>query len=164
MEHLDVYRAGTLLELGAATGALALFLRQPQYNLSIVTSDIDDGGSVRENIEYNFSLNGIPCVKHVEHTWGEPWPEGATAAASFTHVIASDILLYVKAYPALVATLEMLFNAGAVEFLMSWNRRINSTPLFFALMRNAGFAATTLPNCVYSFTRPHKTAATDELV
>lgn len=162
VEHLDTYRTGALLELGAATGALALFLRLPQYDLNIITSDIDDGGAVRENIEHNFALNGMPCVTHVEHTWGQPWPEQEVAAASITHVIASDILLYVKAYPALVATLDMLFKAGTVEFLMSWNRRINSTPIFFALMQEAGFTAETLPHCVYSFTRPQKAAVTAE--
>jgi predicted nicotinamide N-methyase len=164
VEHLDTYRAGVLLELGAATGALALFLRQPQYNLNVITSDISDGGAVRENIAHNFALNGVPCVTHVEHTWGGPWPEQVAAAASITHVIASDILLYVKAYPALVATLDMLFKAGAVQFLMSWNRRINSTPVFFALMQEAGFIAETLPHCVYSFTRPLKAAAASEQV
>jgi len=154
VEHMDTYRSGSLLELGAATGALALFLRLPQYNLNIITSDIDDGGVVQENIAHNFALNNMACVPHVEHTWGEPWPEQRVPAFSFTHIIASDILLYVKAYPALVATLDMLFRAGAREFLMSWNRRLSSTPLFFARMQAAGFIAEALPHCVYSFTRP----------
>jgi len=160
--HMDTYRSGTLLELGAATGALALLLRMPQYSINIVTSDIDDGGAVRDNIAHNFNLNNMACVPHVEHTWGEPWPEHSAPAASFTHIIASDILLYVKAYPALVATLDMLFRAGAQEFLMSWNRRISSTPLFFELMQQAGFVAETLPHCVYSFTRSKAMGAASE--
>ncbi len=151
--NIDRYKKGTILELGAATGALSLFLRLPSYDLNVITSDIDDGGIVSENILHNFALNNVPSVLHVAYTWGERWPEDVIASSSITHVIASDILLYVKAYPALVATLDLLFRAGTVEFLMSWNRRISTTPLFFAQMQEAGFAVETLPHCVYSFTR-----------
>ena len=47
-----------LLELGAATGALSLYLRRLDNRFNICTSDIDDGGLVESNIAYNFELNG----------------------------------------------------------------------------------------------------------
>lgn len=75
--------------------------------------------------------------------------------------MASDVLLYVRyihpmlyvyiyisnttvysAYPALVLTLSELFDAGTVqEFLMSWNRRIPESALFFANMKEAGICS-----------------------
>ena len=154
VENLDIYKQGLLLELGAATGALSIFLSLPQYGCQVVTSDIQDDGQVKENILHNYALNGLPTpMQHIEHTWGETWPEEQIPASSINRIIASDILLYVKAYPALVSTLDMLFNAGAQEFLMSWNRRISSTSIFFQLMQEAGFDSVTHPHCVYSFTR-----------
>ena len=97
---------GDMLELGAATGALSLFLRTVFPERRLCTSDIDDGGDVACNIQYNFERNGLPCVPHVAHTWGQAWSEDAlhlsataTAAAPpyrFTCIVASDILLYVR--------------------------------------------------------------------
>ena len=58
MDNCDHYGTGRILELGAATGALAIFLVNPPRNYSVVTSDIDDGGEVAANIEHNFTLNG----------------------------------------------------------------------------------------------------------
>ena len=53
-----------------------------------------------------------------------------TTDSDFYFVVASDILLYVSAYPALVATLTDLFdNCGTREFLMAWNRRMKSSSL-----------------------------------
>jgi hypothetical protein len=63
-----------------------------------------------------------------------------------------------SAYPALVQTLVELFDrsthpGGIEEFLMSWNRRIASTSIFFDLMTKAGFIHEHLGKCIYSFRR-----------
>jgi hypothetical protein len=105
-EHAAEKLAGRrVLELGAATGALAVFAVRA-CGLDVTTSDVDDG-EVEEAVAENFALNGLPPPKHVPHTWGNPLPP-ALASPPFDVVIASDILLYVRAYPALVATLEAL--------------------------------------------------------
>jgi hypothetical protein len=61
-DHSQRYGDGVILELGAATGALSIYLKSshPEYNL--YTSDIDDGGEVEENIKYNFERNGLPLL------------------------------------------------------------------------------------------------------
>ncbi len=94
-----------ILELGAATGALAVFCVRA-HGLDVTTSDVDDG-EVEEAVAENFTLNGLPPPPHLPHTWGTPLP-AHVLAAPFDVVIASDILLYVRAYPALVDTLEAL--------------------------------------------------------
>jgi hypothetical protein len=114
-EYLDTHRAryadGPIVELGAATGALTLFMASRGFH--VTTSDIDDGGEVAENIAHNFALNGLPVPRHVPHTWGDGWPSAVSADQAplprFRFVVASDILLYVSAYPALVTTLCELF-------------------------------------------------------
>ena len=58
-ENISNYSSGTILELGAATGALAIFLTSPPRNLAVITSDIDDNGEVEANILHNFQLNGM---------------------------------------------------------------------------------------------------------
>ncbi|GMI36092.1 hypothetical protein TrRE_jg11545, partial [Triparma retinervis] len=88
-----------VLELGTATGLLALRMSMSGVS-NIVTSDVSDGGLVRDNVLFNFSLNKVPPVPHLEHTWGTGWGGGR-----FDVVLASDILLYVAAYDALVKTL-----------------------------------------------------------
>ena len=124
--HQAHYKTGPILELGAATGALTLFLSTAPHSFDISTSDIDDDGEVQENIAHNFHLNGNTCPPlHIPHTWGEGWPmyshptisntdnaiiqPKSTTLPIFKFVIASDILLYVSAYPALVKTLCELF-------------------------------------------------------
>ena len=152
-EMIARYSTRLTLELGAATGALALYLKMKGFQ-HIVTSDIADGEVVEQNIAYNFRLNNQePCL-HVEHTWGEAWPEEKLSAASVEIIIASDILLYVKQYANLVKSLECFFAAGTKEFIMSWNRRISTTPIFFAMMKDAGFEVQQLPKCLYIFTKP----------
>ena len=189
-DSLERYKDGIILELGAATGALAAYLTMPRAEaeaatavavagttepregdqeaeapapatrsgsgcgFNVITADIKDDGIVKENVAHNFRLNGLQPRQHVEHTWGTPWPEEQLSAASVKFIVASDILLYVAAYEALVSTLSYFFDAGGVgEFLMCWNRRIHTTPIFFGLMRDAGFVVENLPKCMYRFTR-----------
>lgn len=54
----DKYQHSRILELGAATGALSLYLNNIPGDYHMVTSDIDDGGAVESNIAFNFQLNG----------------------------------------------------------------------------------------------------------
>lgn len=54
--HTSHY-SGRILELGAATGALSIYLMK-KFNFDMVTSDIDDGGDVEHNVKYNFERNG----------------------------------------------------------------------------------------------------------
>lgn len=57
-ENIDTLPSGKVLELGAATGALSIYLSSTFDCFEIVTSDINDGGEVEENIHYNFTQNG----------------------------------------------------------------------------------------------------------
>ena len=59
----EKYRSGKILELGAACGALSMFMCLPPRSFDVVTSDIEDLGEVEENIKYNFELNGM----HIFH-------------------------------------------------------------------------------------------------
>ena len=54
--HTSHY-SGRILELGAATGALSIYMTK-KFAFDMVTSDIDDGGDVEHNIKYNFERNG----------------------------------------------------------------------------------------------------------
>jgi len=90
----NVSKWGDVLELGSATGLLAIRLAMegPSVCSSIVTSDVqDDGKQVEENSKHNFQLNGFatrdeinttsetlterkPSMPwHVPHTWGTNW-------------------------------------------------------------------------------------------
>ena len=51
----DLYSSGRILELGAATGALAMSMTVNGFD--VVTSDYDDDGNVAENIKFNFDAN-----------------------------------------------------------------------------------------------------------
>ena len=158
-------RSGFVLELGAATGALAMFLSTPPRSFQVITSDIDDGGDVEANISHNFKLNDLESVMHMPYTWGNDLVASLkqlndkyktdVTFPQFKYIVASDILLYVSAYPALVESLVKLFElSGHVEeFLMAWNRRIDESKIFYALMDEAGFLCDRLGGGIYSFTR-----------
>ncbi|OQR91999.1 hypothetical protein ACHHYP_20157 [Achlya hypogyna] len=154
--HKARYGNGTILELGAATGALAIHLRANPRQYDVITSDMADDGTIAANIEFNSALNGQQVGAHYAHTWGTGWK----GPDSVRFVIASDILLYVSAYPALVATLLEIFeNEATTEFLMSWKRRIADSALFFRLMDDAGFQMHHHGACIYSFFKPSTTCA-----
>ena len=146
---------------------------------SILTSDVNDEyGDVEENIKMNFELNGFEeCQQpaHVPHTWGSGWKTSVEKKLGdsnidddnndneflkFDTIIASDILLYVSAYPLLVQTLKELFenddgdsSKSSMKFIMSWNRRIKDSKQFFDLMVNAGFNYTFHGNGLYTFVK-----------
>lgn len=159
---------GNILELGAATGLLSIRLAWSSivYNSAsnddavcnaIVTSDVQDDGEIASNIAFNFHLNQIAPPPHVPHTWGTGWMESVSEAGvvvpSIDTIVASDILLYVAAYPALVTTLSELMVDDRTVFVMSWNRRMKESTTFFDMMKEAGFHATHEGKCVYTFIR-----------
>jgi len=199
-----VHQWGSVLELGTATGLLAIRLtmactqQQSMVNVdvdvddndtptsiprmdaiegqknddaaghnccctSVVTSDVqDERGEVQSNLEYNYELNHIldPPL-HVPHTWGSGWNTSMAAAAGveqapqeFDTIVASDILLYVSAYGALIETLEELMPPGShTKFVMSWNRRMKESAEFFDRAKQAGFSCTHEGKCIYTFVR-----------
>jgi len=141
-----------VLELGSATGLLAL--RFSQAGVDISTSDYDDSSSgeesIQANILFNYGLNHQkPVPEHIPHTWGDGWPETRV----FKTVIASDILLYTAVYEQLTLTITQMFHAGTTTFVMSWDRRMDESKAFFVLMTEAGFTMTPQPKCIFVFTR-----------
>jgi hypothetical protein len=127
---------------------------------SIVTSDVDDEGDILDNVTYNFQLNGMEQDQppHVPHTWGTGWKQSASILGletkTFDTIVASDILLYVSAYGALVKTItELMPVSGNTKFVISWNRRMKESAEFFDRMKDAGFDWEHLGKCVYLFVR-----------
>lgn len=152
---------GDTLELGTATGVLAMILTQAQCCRSLTTSDVEDEhGEIAENLAYNYCLNAIsapPPPPHVPHTWGTDWARSVSQAGvdvpnRFDSIVASDILLYVAAYPALVETLQQVMSESTV-LIMSWNRRMKESAAFFQLMDEAGFDCHHQGKCIYRLTR-----------
>ena len=170
---------GNILELGTATGLLAIRLAHcsklhassgldddddskelPRCH-SITTSDVvDDNNEIAENLAFNYTLNSIENAPiHVPHTWGTGWARSvdqchqpSAVPDAFDTIIASDILLYVSAYPALVQTLEELVKPQT-RFLMSWNRRMKESREFFERMEAANFKCQHHGKCVYEFAK-----------
>ncbi|GMI53500.1 hypothetical protein ScalyP_jg1061 [Parmales sp. scaly parma] len=156
-ELSDLTATGTtVLELGSATGVLAMrFTIAGVVNLA--TSDFDDTvdgeESIENNIRHNYEANALgPSPRHIPHTWGETWDVAKTG--KFTIVLASDILLYVSTYPQLVKTLKMLFEEGGTKkFVMSWDRRMDESRDFFDRMEAEGFDCLKEPKCIFVFTK-----------
>lgn len=177
-----LHQWGRVLELGTATGLLAirLALASTMHQggntaayccTQIVTSDVDDEhGDVAANLIFNYELNEIPTPPfHVPHTWGSGWKKSCERAVlreggddivsqvgddlrAFDTIVASDILLYVSAYPALVKTLcELMISSTRTVFVMSWNRRMKESAEFFKRMKEADFAFTHVGKCIYIF-------------
>ena len=158
---------------------------------SVTTSDVDDD-QVTHNVEWNYQRNGIlqgtmendrdkntPPPIHIPHTWGTGWEKSVQRRktqlqlqqqirSTFDTIVASDILLYVSAYPALVQTVTELFAMDRSpapdtdthersspqrqqQLILSWNRRMKESASFFQLMEHAGFAWKHEGNCVYTF-------------
>jgi Lysine methyltransferase len=198
------YQWGNILELGTATGLLAIRLCSvsrihnnfdsvttidsvdPTSSTNeyccdqIVTSDVQDElDDVKINLQYNYELNNVrnPPL-HVPHTWGTGWKSSVDTATTsistsaisnsdmngeissiicqiptrFNTIIASDILLYVSAYGALVETLQELFVLNPkTKFVMSWNRRMKESSEFFDRMTEAGFDWKHEGKCIFTF-------------
>jgi hypothetical protein len=125
-----------------------------------VTSDYADDEDIAENIARNCTANGLVAeqnCQHLAYNWGGlfPWAKladcwGAISAslacqptpeeAAPDVIIASDILLYVKTYPALVSTLQQLLSARkGTKFFLSAKRRVPDDKYFFELINENGF-------------------------
>lgn len=61
--HPSFLHARRVLELGSATGALAIFLTK-SLQLDITTSDYDDQ-QIEQNIAYNCTSNALPPLPHI---------------------------------------------------------------------------------------------------
>jgi hypothetical protein len=171
---------GSVVELGTATGLLAIRLaksssvhgdnNKPAEEAccdSIITSDYEDD-EVGSHVCHNFEINGFDADKipvHVPHTWGTGWEQSALKQGvgdkTFDTIVASDILLYVSAYAALVDTLLELISPKT-RFVMSWNRRMKESAEFFDRMKDAGFDCVHVGKCVYIFTVKSTTSDREE--
>lgn len=125
-------RRKRVLELGAACGALSIFLCQEGVDMT--ASDIDDA-VVTNNIRTNAIANGLQCelpvaaeaaaaspasvvaasppltLKLLPHSWGHSLSALDSFAARFGRfdvIVASDILNYEKEFDNLVLTLSRL--------------------------------------------------------
>jgi len=141
--HRSVLAPLRVLELGAATGAVAVYARAHLGFTHFITSDLDDP-EISKNIKRNTELNGLGPELHVPHTWGERIESLVSilrSAGGVDVVVASDILLYTKAYVALVSTLRALFGeVGAAACFMHWGRSMKCTGAnsFFAMCLETG--------------------------
>eukprot|EP00386_Alphamonas_edax_P013978 GDKI01043017.1.p1 GENE.GDKI01043017.1~~GDKI01043017.1.p1 ORF type:complete len:600 (-),score=155.17 GDKI01043017.1:442-2241(-) len=152
-----------LLELGAATGILSIFLKR--HGVDVIASDYDDT-EIESNFHKNLELNGMSgTIPFIRHTWGEHFPDtythptpthtGDTDTPSprksvFDAIVASDILLYIKSFPQLVETCNALRNrffdeietrGDGVSFniYMGWNRRTEYHFVFFEQLKRTGW-------------------------
>jgi 2-polyprenyl-3-methyl-5-hydroxy-6-metoxy-1,4-benzoquinol methylase len=99
-----------VLELGAACGALSIFLAR--CGVRMTASDIDDA-VVMANLRANATLNGLSEAQMpvLPHTWGQNLDvlrRHLESEGPYDAIVASDILNYEKAFPDLVATLCVL--------------------------------------------------------
>jgi hypothetical protein len=135
------YNSGVSLELGAATGALAIFLRHHKFDIitwcSFISlqfnkltnsycSDIDDGGEVEANVHFNETQNGL-FITHVILTLllrvdfasglsegrhiAHTWGEPWTLTEPIQFIIASDILLYVRCNSFRIHCINTIFDS-----------------------------------------------------
>lgn len=142
-----------VLELGAACGALSLFLAME--GVCITASDIDDE-IVTSNLRANAEANGVrvrgdeetdddsssesdqPSLRLLPHTWGRNLDSLRAHIARhgpFDVIVASDILNYEKEFGSLVDTLSLLMprphkrqadepqQSADSVFYMVWKRR-----------------------------------------
>lgn len=79
---------------------------------------------------------------------------GSESNYHLDYIIASDILLYVNAYPLLVQSLTEIFELCRVsQFILSHRRRLSHGKIFFDLMNQAGFCCDRVNSCIYVFTK-----------
>lgn len=146
-ENLHLFENKRILELGAGTGALAIYLSL-YLNLTITTSDYDDS-DIPENISYNCSLNNIPSLSFIPHNWGSAISD---QLKEFDVILASDILIYVAQYDNLISSLKTFTQNGAV-FYLSNRRRIDTEELFLKKCQEAGFTVETVGGKVFRLTQ-----------
>jgi hypothetical protein len=172
-----------VLELGAATGALCIFLAS--LGVDVDTSDMNDP-VIGANIAHNFYLNGMDPAPHLAHTWGS---EMETTLRPFLArhghpdvILGSDILAYEEDFEKLAETIcelmpgvrqhtwtaasECSASAATSEALclcmyepvmyMCWKRRHNKSLLeggFWKLLHERGFEICTRGQKVFEIRR-----------
>lgn len=149
------------LELGAATGALALWIsywNTKGEGFHGTTTDFDDGetNEIGSSIADNFRRNDQAVIPHIRHSWGTPIGDKVGELGSGSHdiIFASDILIYESQYSLLVETLLALFRKGSKSFVMCWNRpKVKGCSKFFDRMNEAGFITTQPSKYIWIFTR-----------
>ena len=146
----------SFLELGAATGALSLWLTSMKFDSFVgTTTDYDDGddNEIGENIINNFKINDIESINHIRHSWGEPLEE--LSLECYDIIFASDILIYVSQYGNLVKSIVSLFERGSKQFVMSFNRpNCKEEALkFFNMMNQEKFITQQPSKGLWIFTR-----------
>lgn len=156
-----------ILELGSATGALAIYLRL--HGLSeVTTSDVPDA-LVSGNIAHNCQLNDV-ASDHVEHRWGD-LPGLRTELArrggqGWDVVLGSDLLAYESSYEGLSETMSVLLpegEEGAGKLMwMCWKRREQKGKDrengWFHIMRRKGFDCTQMGKGIWRIQRQQQQA------
>ena len=177
LRHLHAQLGGgrRVLELGSATGALAIYLRL--HGIDVTSSDLNDP-LVTANVAHNCALNGVG-TRHLVHTWGDlaGLKSGVDQHGGLWDVLlASDVLAYEAAYEALVETVCALMPAegeagagqddGARRFggrvlWMCWKRREQKSRQrengWFGLMRKRGFDCTQMGKGIWQVRRSSHT-------
>ena len=139
-----------ILELGSATGALAVYLRLHGLH-HVTTSDLPDP-LVTSNIAHNCQLNYVP-FEHFEHRWGDLVGLRAELArrggSGWDVVLGSDLLAYESSYEGLSETISVLLPEGEADaekvMWMCWKRREQKQKGkdrengWFGIMRRRGF-------------------------
>ena len=140
-------RTARVLELGSATGALAIYLRL--HGLHVTTSDVPDP-LVTDNIAHNCQLNSVQH-EHCEHRWGDVVGLRAEldrrGSGGWDVVLGSDLLAYESSYEGLSETMGVLLPEGEVGegrvMWMCWKRREQKRKDrengWFGIMRRKGF-------------------------
>jgi hypothetical protein len=163
-----------VLELGAACGALSIFLSL--MGVDITASDIDDP-IVTNNIQANAATNQAISLKTLPQTWGQNLSQLEADMRSngpFDVIVASDILNYEKAFQDLVETLIVIMPRpisanGSVEaagsvpagspscvLRMVWKRRSKGKDQernFFDMLKAQHFSVSTEGQKVFEIRR-----------
>jgi hypothetical protein len=154
------FKGKRILELGAATGVLSIWLKRQFPSLTISTSDYPDQ-QITENIAFNWfiiyslfllflciyvfylfimyfilfskqrKLNGMEVAQHFGFAWGEEM----NFVDSFNVIIGNDLMIYVKQHQNQVRTLkEFLFrNPRHNLVFLSWGRKPSKEVYLFYL-------------------------------
>jgi hypothetical protein len=145
-----------VLELGSATGALAIYLAK--HNVDIISSDLNDP-TVTQNIEFNFQANGL-TANHLVYSWNEEnekLQHYLDEKGYFDIILGSDILAYEDSFSNLAEALNIFIPPGNYQtiFYMVWKRRSvrKTEEIFFDFLRKKGFNISMSRQKVYTINR-----------
>ena len=151
-----------IVELGSATGALAIYLRLHGLQ-HVTTSDLPDP-LVTDNIAHNCHLNSVRH-EHFEHRWGDVAGLRAEMArrggTGWDVVLGSDLLAYESSYEGLSETVSVLLPADEASsgrvMWMCWKRREQKGKDrengWFGIMRRKGFECTQMGRGIWRIQR-----------